>query len=328
VAGKRPGPDQLRLTSCRLHSCRVPSPTQPPSTWVLLRCQAALDLPEEDRATYQLTLERLVCICSEEGEAAVALHSEGLLDDLMKAATSVSKVASAVLRCTTAVRSAVRGQGLFEPGGTAIDATARCCGTVVLLLGSMPGPAAAAGRAKRLHCCMQASQRLEWSLKAVHSVYAPSALAAQALTSVVGGDGGSQAVEAARLAEQLRSAMRDVQVTTSRPRIVEELSRMLAPQLRRLAELVAQAWVLTGRAAESQLARAQVAAARSCAYLSCANLAAKGRPAGGPGCGSRKCSGCRAVWYCGEACQLADWREGGHRRVCKQLAAAAPSQPT
>jgi hypothetical protein len=177
---------------------------------------------------------------------------------------------------------------------------------------------------------MQASQRLEWFLQSVHSVYAHGTLAAQALDSVGGGDGGSgsQAVEAARLAEQLRSAMNDVQVTTSRPRLLADLSRMLAPQLRRLAELATQAWVLTGRAAESQLARARLAAARSCAYLGCANLAAKAGPAAGQGRGSKKCSGCRAVWYCGEACQLADWREGGHRRMCRKLAVAAPGLPS
>ena len=30
-------------------------------------------------------------------------------------------------------------------------------------------------------------------------------------------------------------------------------------------------------------------------------------------------SACRSVWYCGTACSHADWREGGHRRVCKLL---------
>ena len=25
------------------------------------------------------------------------------------------------------------------------------------------------------------------------------------------------------------------------------------------------------------------------------------------------------AWYCGTACSHADWREGGHRRVCKLL---------
>ena len=37
---------------------------------------------------------------------------------------------------------------------------------------------------------------------------------------------------------------------------------------------------------------------------------------------NRTCSACRAVWYCGTACSHADWREGGHRRMCKALAAA------
>ncbi len=34
------------------------------------------------------------------------------------------------------------------------------------------------------------------------------------------------------------------------------------------------------------------------------------------------CSACRAVWYCGTACSHADWREGGHRRVCRALGIA------
>ena len=38
------------------------------------------------------------------------------------------------------------------------------------------------------------------------------------------------------------------------------------------------------------------------------------------------CSACRAVWYCGTACSHADWREGGHRRVCKALRAAREAE--
>ena len=34
------------------------------------------------------------------------------------------------------------------------------------------------------------------------------------------------------------------------------------------------------------------------------------------------CSGCRTAWYCGTACSHADWRQGGHKRACKALAAA------
>ncbi len=39
-------------------------------------------------------------------------------------------------------------------------------------------------------------------------------------------------------------------------------------------------------------------------------------------CTPPACSACRAVWYCGTACSHADWRQGGHRRVCKALGAA------
>ena len=33
-------------------------------------------------------------------------------------------------------------------------------------------------------------------------------------------------------------------------------------------------------------------------------------------------SACRAVWYCGTACLHANWRQGGHGRVCQELGAA------
>ena len=37
----------------------------------------------------------------------------------------------------------------------------------------------------------------------------------------------------------------------------------------------------------------------------------------------RKCSGCRQAAYCSRECQVRHWKEGGHRRECAQLAAAA-----
>jgi hypothetical protein len=37
----------------------------------------------------------------------------------------------------------------------------------------------------------------------------------------------------------------------------------------------------------------------------------------------RKCTACRAVSYCSRECQVRHWKEGGHRRECAQLAAAA-----
>lgn len=33
----------------------------------------------------------------------------------------------------------------------------------------------------------------------------------------------------------------------------------------------------------------------------------------------RDCSVCHAVKYCGRECQLHDWKEGGHGKVCKDL---------
>lgn len=46
---------------------------------------------------------------------------------------------------------------------------------------------------------------------------------------------------------------------------------------------------------------ASLTAALTCCLLTCA------------------CSACHVSWYCGTACSHADWREGGHRRVCKLL---------
>ncbi|EFN53486.1 hypothetical protein CHLNCDRAFT_136779 [Chlorella variabilis] len=90
------------------------------------------------------------------------------------------------------------------------------------------------------------------------------------------------------------------------------------------AELLRQHWAAQEEQAEVP-ARVQVAQAvvtRSCAYLGCANLGAQGGPAAGEGVGSLRCSGCRVAWYCGTACSHADWQRGGHKHVCKALAAA------
>jgi hypothetical protein len=89
-----------------------------------------------------------------------------------------------------------------------------------------------------------------------------------------------------------------------------------------VAAAVQQFWVMPERLAATRLEAAQAAAVRSCAYLRCANLPGfSGGPAAAEGAGSMRCSACRSVWYCGEACSHANWR-AGHRRVCKALAAA------
>lgn len=37
----------------------------------------------------------------------------------------------------------------------------------------------------------------------------------------------------------------------------------------------------------------------------------------------RLCNGCREWLYCGTECQKRDWKEGGHRQVCKEAKIAA-----
>jgi hypothetical protein len=101
----------------------------------------------------------------------------------------------------------------------------------------------------------------------------------------------------------------------------QELAAALKPLLQPAADLAAlvhQHWQLPEQATAVQVERTQAAATRSCAYAGCANLGAGG--------GSKLCSGCRVARYCGVECSHADWRQGGHRRVCKALAAARQPQ--
>ena len=64
-------------------------------------------------------------------------------------------------------------------------------------------------------------------------------------------------------------------------------------------------------AARLDLARA--AATRNCANLLCPHF-------GGAGRRGKKCTGCRAVRYCCQECNVAGWR-AGHKHVCATLAA-------
>ena len=98
-----------------------------------------------------------------------------------------------------------------------------------------------------------------------------------------------------------------------------KLRQQLAPAVA-LAALLQEHFERPQQQAAVRLELARIAATRSCANLRCTNLAAGGGPAAGKGEGSKKCSACRAVWYCCETCSHADWR-AGHRRVCKALAA-------
>jgi hypothetical protein len=100
-----------------------------------------------------------------------------------------------------------------------------------------------------------------------------------------------------------------------------QLATALKPLLQPAAELAAlvhQHWQLPEQAAAVQVERTHAAATCSCAYAGCANL--------GGNSGSKLCSGCRVARYCSPECSNADWRQGGHRRVCKALAAARQQQ--
>ncbi|KAL4457574.1 hypothetical protein ABPG75_012439 [Micractinium tetrahymenae] len=97
----------------------------------------------------------------------------------------------------------------------------------------------------------------------------------------------------------------------------------LLPPAARLAEALQEHWAQPEQQAAAWLELGQALAVRSCAYLRCANLGGGGGPDAGQGEGSRRCGGCRAVWYCGTACSHADWGCGGwHKKVCRALAAA------
>jgi len=86
------------------------------------------------------------------------------------------------------------------------------------------------------------------------------------------------------------------------------------------AALLQEHWQRPEQQAEAVQWLAQMVPTRSCAYLRCANLGVGGGPGPGEGEGSKRCSRCRAVWYCGTDCSHADWRgPAGHRRVCRAL---------
>ena len=110
------------------------------------------------------------------------------------------------------------------------------------------------------------------------------------------------------------------------PQAAPHLRQALAETAELAALLLRCLEALPEAQAAAQLELAQAAAARSCANLACAQLELPGGPAAGQGEHSRRCSGCRAAWYCDEACSRADWKSAqalpSHKRVCKQLAEA------
>ena len=95
------------------------------------------------------------------------------------------------------------------------------------------------------------------------------------------------------------------------------------PSAKVLATLLRQHWSAQASdpavlsAARLELARA--AASRDCANLRCPHLCSPGRR-------GKKCTGCRAVRYCCQECNVAGGR-AGHRHVCAALAAERQSKP-
>jgi hypothetical protein len=91
-------------------------------------------------------------------------------------------------------------------------------------------------------------------------------------------------------------------------------AQMAVEEVKRAAAAKAEAAVKAEAAAKAAAATAaQEAAAKAkgaCAVCVKSKLG-----------GNNSCSKCKAVWYCGRACQLVDWPK--HKQVCKALAAAA-----
>jgi hypothetical protein len=142
-----------------------------------------------------------------------------------------------------------------------------------------------------------------------------------ALVQAASRDEADEQQQLRQLAHQLRSTLashrhRTLQLFDA----VEILREQALPQAEALAQLLWQHWQQPEQQAAARLELAQAAATRCCAYLRCAQLGAQGGPAAGEGAGSKRCAGCRTAWYCGIACQRADWR-AGHKEMCKVLAA-------
>ena len=160
-------------------------------------------------------------------------------------------------------------------------------------------------------------------------VRAMARCAATLITGEQGGVGSSS--DASSRLGQLLAAIKDAHTALQAalsgiprlqaPRLARHLVQHVLPPACQLATTLQAYWQRPEQLEADRLEVARAAAARSCAYLRCANLGVEGGPAAGQGAGSLRCSGCKAVWYCGTTCSHADWRQGGHRRVCATLAA-------
>ena len=94
----------------------------------------------------------------------------------------------------------------------------------------------------------------------------------------------------------------------------------LLPHAKRLAAALLPLWPLPGQqqAERLELARAVAACRTGCSNLRCPDWQAQCKKA-------LRCSGCKKARFCNAACQADAWRHGGHKYVCKLLAAATAS---
>ena len=175
--------------------------------------------------------------------------------------------------------------------------------------------------------------QVEWAVGAIGDVIVPLTFALEdAISDLLSDQVSGQPISLPPQQLALLERLEAVQAAygTARSRVagggrnmrqrVRLLQRHFAQPVVAVAAALLDFWGGKEQVAAARLVVAQGATTRSCAFLGCSNLGLEGGPAAGQGRGSLKCAGCRAAWYCGEACSHADWR-AGHKRICKALAA-------
>ena len=172
--------------------------------------------------------------------------------------------------------------------------------------------------------CLQ--DEVGWGADAAKGALQGLAQAGQAAGDACSGEQAGPSARLLQLARELAAAVgRMPDGMPTRRQLVA--CQAALPGASRLAEALQAFWQQPEQQAADELELAQAAATRSCANLRCANLGLTGGAAARQGADSKRCSACLAVCYCCAACQRADWK-AGHKRMCRELAAAAapPSQ--
>ena len=114
-----------------------------------------------------------------------------------------------------------------------------------------------------------------------------------------------------------RQAAAAVQASRPAPKAsLAAFQQALLPCAVRLSAALLPHWPLPEQqqADRLELARAVAAQRHGCSNLRCPDWQGQHRKA-------RLCAGCKTLRFCDAACQADAWRHGGHRLVCKLLAA-------